>query len=302
MTEQPKQLSVPEMQFQSLQWCQTRTSRSGSGGSLLQVPSERYGGLNRRSSSGIKFNEILFEEESDVIKHCCEISSAVLGLMKSFSTSDICSLNETSAQLAVLRQTSSEIILFGGVTRLELPNLRRLDYTSRSCSTWVNLGDPISSTSQLLSPQAQSAKAVDSPTITSIDFIKSVNKKVRQMYLRRRLRAIGRLVNSCQINLNESIKMVSSSPLTIETDKPSNIKTIVPNVKIQDSQSLKAMRNSFDFTNLCFKTSEGTFNLTVKDIERDKGKPLSKYERNIMIFNWLQNVDEGDGSEQIESA
>jgi len=298
MMDQPKQ-SVPEMHFQT-QWCQTRASRS----SLLQVPSERYGtqGLNRRSSSGVRFNEILFEEESDVIKNCCRISSAVLGLMKSFSTSDICSLNDSSAQLAALRQTSSEIILFGGVSRFELPNLRRLDYTSRSCSTWVNLGDPVSSTSQLPSPQAQSAKQVESPTITSIDFIKSVNKKVRQMYLRRRLRAIGRLVNSCQMNLNDSSKVVSSNPLTVETDKSSTIKTIVPNVQIQDTQSLKAVCTSFDFANLCFKTVDGNLNLTVKDIERDKGKPLSKYERNIMIFNWLQNVDEGNGSEQTEPA
>jgi hypothetical protein len=301
MTDQPKQ-SVPEMHFQNLQWCQTRTNRSGSGSSLLQVPSERYGGLNRRSSSGIKFNEILFEEESDVIKNCCEISSAVLGLMKSFSTSDICSLNETSPQSAALRQTTSEIMLFGGVTRLELPNIRRLDYTSRSCSTWANLGDPISSTSQLPSPQAQSAKQVDLTTITSLDFIKSVNKKVRQIYLRRRLRAIGRLVSSCQMNLNDSVKVVSSSPITLDTDKSSTIKTVVPNIQIQESQSLKAMRTSFDFTNLCFKTVDGTLSLTVKDIERDKGKPLSKYERNIMIFNWLQNVDEGDATEQIESA
>lgn len=32
--------------------------------------------------------------------------------------------------------------------------------------------------------------------------------------------------------------------------------------------------------------------LTVKDIERDAGKPLTKYERNMMIFTWLQTLQE----------
>ena len=285
-----------------------RTNRSNSA-SLLTVPSERYGsGLNKRSTSGIKFNEILFEEESEVIRSCFEISSAVLGLMKSFSTSDICSLNDMSVQSAALRQSSSEVLLFGGVSRLELPNLRRLDYTSRSCSTWVNLGDPVLSTSQLPSPQAQSAKQLESPTISSVEFIKSVNKKVRQMYLRRRLRAIGRLYNSCQ--MNSQTGGTGGSPLTSSaaTTKPlesldktkSNTKDSVVQT-VSESSALKGVRNSFDLVDLCFRSVDGSLTLTVKDIERDKGKPLSKYERNIMIFNWLQNVDEDHSDQQIDS-
>lgn len=275
-----------------------RTSRSGSA-SLLQVPSERYGsGINRRSSSGIKFNEVLFEEESDVIKSCFEISSAVLGLMKSFSTSDICSLNDMSVQSAALRPTTSEVVLLGSLNRVELPNLRRLDYTSRSCSTWVNLGDPILSTSQLPSPQAQSGKQIDSPTITGVDFIKSVNKKVRQMYLRRRLKAIGRLYNSFHMNANP-IKTSSQSPADSTPSNP-----LVPNVQIQDnSSSMRPLCPPFDLADLCFRSVDGTLTLTVKDIDRDKGKPLSKYERNIMIFNWLQNVDEESATDRtVDSA
>ena len=275
-----------------------RTSRSGSA-SLLAVPSERYGSAHRRSSSGIKFNEILFEEESEVIKSCFEISAA-LGLMKSFSTSDICSLNDISDQSAALRQSSSEVVLLGSVSRVELPNLRRLDYTSRSCSTWVNLGDPVLSTSQLPSPQAQSGKQMDSPTITSIDFIKSINKKVRQMYLRRRLKAIGRLYNSCQINANQTKPMASNEP-SLDTTKASN--KSAPNVVLKDCphlshSSLKQVCTPFDLADLCFRSAKRTLSLTAKDIDRDKGKPLSKYERNIMIFNWLQNVDEEELSEQ----
>lgn len=32
--------------------------------------------------------------------------------------------------------------------------------------------------------------------------------------------------------------------------------------------------------------------LTAKDVERDRGRPLTKYERNMMIFNWLQTLEE----------
>ena len=279
-----------------------RTSRSGSA-SLLQIPSERYGSaINKRSSSGIKFNEVLFEEESDVTKSCFEISSEVLGLMKSFSTSDICSLNDMSTQVAALRPTSSEIVLLGSISRVELPNLRRLDYTSRSCSTWVNLGDPVLSTSQLPSPQAQSAKQIESPTFTGIDFIKSVNKKVRQMYMRRRLKAIGRLYNSCQMNANQSGAKSSGQLPSVDASVASN--TILPNVQIQDCHSaLKPLCAPFDLADLCFRTVDGTLTLTVKDIDRNKGKPLSKYERNIMIFNWLQNVDqESQNDRSLDSA
>ena len=30
----------------------------------------------------------------------------------------------------------------------------------------------------------------------------------------------------------------------------------------------------------------------VEEIERDRGKPLSKYDRNVMIFDWLHTLDE----------
>ena len=32
--------------------------------------------------------------------------------------------------------------------------------------------------------------------------------------------------------------------------------------------------------------------LSCKEIERDRGKPLSKYDRNVMIFDWLHTLDE----------
>ena len=33
--------------------------------------------------------------------------------------------------------------------------------------------------------------------------------------------------------------------------------------------------------------------LTLTDVERDQGRPLSKYMRNMMIFNWLHSLEDG---------
>lgn len=86
----------------------------------------------------------------------------------------------------------------------------RLDHASRSCSTWVAVGD-VASTSQLPSPHgghtvvAPPASTPPPPSFTAADLIRSVNKKVRQNYIRRRLlttyRAIERLSQS-EFNLD----------------------------------------------------------------------------------------------------
>lgn len=58
---------------------------------------------------------------------------------------------------------------------------RRLEHASRSCSTWVAVGD-ITSTSQLPSPHGghttSTTPAPPPPAITAADLIRSVNKKV----------------------------------------------------------------------------------------------------------------------------
>ena len=38
------------------------------------------------------------------------------------------------------------------------------------------------------------------------------------------------------------------------------------------------------------KEKSGT--VSTKEIAQNRGKPLSKYERNIVIFNWLHTLDE----------
>lgn len=44
----------------------------------------------------------------------------------------------------------------------------------------------------------------------------------------------------------------------------------------------------------------GNTKLTINDVERERGKPLTKYERNMMIFNWLHTLDEA-ASEEVSA-
>lgn len=40
------------------------------------------------------------------------------------------------------------------------------------------------------------------------------------------------------------------------------------------------------------KKKGGELLLSSKEIDRDRGKPLSKFDRNVMIFDWLHSLDE----------
>lgn len=109
--------------------------------------------------------------------------SSALGLQKSFSTSDISQLpspEETPHQLPQ-RCAVSELALSSVQRSGYLLDHPRLDHASRSCSTWVAVGD-VASTSQLPSPHGghtTTAPAVSAPpAFTAADLIRSVNKKV----------------------------------------------------------------------------------------------------------------------------
>lgn len=167
--------------------------------------------------------EILwFEEENELIRSCGVLSSA-LGLRKSFSTSDVSQLPSPDAGgVGGLRTAVSALALDTAQRNTLLLEHARLDHASRSCSTWVAVGEPVASTSQLPSPhggaaqeqqpqqqqqqlqqqQSQSSSNAQSvpqlppqpppqpppPPVpfTGADFVRSVNKKVRQNYIRRR--------------------------------------------------------------------------------------------------------------------
>lgn len=166
--------------------------------------------------------EILwFEEENELIRSCGMLSS-VLGLRKSFSTSDVSQLPSPDAiETGGLRTAVSALALDTAQRNTLLLEHAKLDHASRSCSTWVAVGEPVASTSQLPSPhgsaaqeqqqlqqsQVQQQSQHSSSNVQSVqqlppqppvpppppvpftgaDLVRSVNKKVRQNYIRRRL-------------------------------------------------------------------------------------------------------------------
>ncbi|KAI1287235.1 hypothetical protein HDE_10150 [Halotydeus destructor] len=282
----------------------TKLSRPGSSCSIpghLQIPLERYS--LRRLSAAVKLTkDVLSEEQAEAIRNCGVISTVVLGLMKSFSTTDVTSLD--TIQDRDLRRSISEPTLYAGLpfnVRPDLPNIRQLDIRSRSCSTWVAVGDMISCTSQLASPHVGSESVIgsNSPAITPIDFVLSVNRRIRQMYIRRRLlstyRALERFSRS-QLNLNED---TSQRHLPSKGGK-NQVQVSLSDFNIGDTLSLVKSTSSTKLFEAWEKLKQDVSTLTVRDIELQKGKPLSKYDRNMMIFNWLQDVDEDQSELQPE--
>ncbi|XP_044257940.1 uncharacterized protein LOC123007006 [Tribolium madens] len=263
--------------------------------------------------------EILwFEEETELIRSCAALSSAV-GLQKSFSTSDISQLPspEDGSNVPGLRSAVSELALNTLQRSGFLLENARLDHTSRSCSTWVAVGD-IASTSQLPSPhggqsaattQPQTATPPPPPVFTAADFIRSVNKKVRQNYIRRRLlttyKALERLSQS-EFNLDRLEITPSTATASVNTECGQNsssgpVRLTVPG----SSPSAKANPPPPNSTNAAVlraakQRASKNLPLTIRDVERERGKPLSKYERNMMIFNWLHTLDDNVFVEGIQ--
>ncbi|GIY83508.1 uncharacterized protein CDAR_221561 [Caerostris darwini] len=277
-------------------WVARKTKLRNSNVGLLQVPPEQYG------KRGVT-DDVLYEEENEAIRNCGALSS-MLGLMRSFSTSDLYQNFATISEKETIKSSLSEIVL-NSWKHYEMP-YGKLEYTSRSCSTWVAVGD-VSTTSQLPSPQTLASYATEHPEITAIDFVRAINKKVRQMYIRRRLestyKALERLTRS-ELSLDlPSIAVpvptasTSGAPGSLD-DSSNNATSDVPSrhpplPQFHISTELgRSIRHELQISAVGFHGVNKTLSLTVKDIERDKGKPLSKYERNMMIFNWLQSLDE----------
>ncbi|CAK9800807.1 hypothetical protein ANTPLA_LOCUS2573 [Anthophora plagiata] len=239
--------------------------------------------------------EILwFEEENELIRSCGVLSSA-LGLRKSFSTSDVSQLpSPDTLGPSGLRPTVSTLALNTAQRNTMLLEHARLNHASRSCSTWVAVGEPVANTSQLPSPhggasqeqqqQTSSSQSAQQPPLappqpvpfTGADFVRSVNKTVRQNYIRRRLlttyRALERLSQS-EFNLDQ-LEVVASAAQTT-----SGTTLLVPGATGISQSPLLGHK-------------ERNHALTIKDVERERGNQLSKYERNMMIFNWLHTLDD----------
>ncbi|KAG8202066.1 hypothetical protein JTE90_010430 [Oedothorax gibbosus] len=302
----------------------TKITRSGNVG-LLQVPMEQYG-----AKRGVP-DEVLYEEENEAIRNCGALSS-MLGLMRSFSTSDLYQTILSAAEKEGLRPSVSEMVL-NSWKHYDMP-YGRLEYTSRSCSTWVAVGD-VSTTSQLPSPQTLASYAAEHPELTAIDFVRAINKKVRQMYIRRRLestyKALERLTRSelsldlpsiavpvptssvagasvsgatasaSEVTASACGATASLSEATASGGESSGCVASASDAAVSrqplpqfyiSNELGRTIRHELQISAVGFHGTNKTLSLTVKDVERDKGKPLSKYERNMMIFNWLQSLDE----------
>ncbi|XP_066991628.2 uncharacterized protein [Anabrus simplex] len=260
--------------------------------------------------------EILwFEEENDLIRSCAALSSA-LGLQKSFSTSDISQLPspEETPALPPARCAVSELALSAVQRSGYLLDHPRLDHASRSCSTWVAVGD-VASTSQLPSPHgghatnAAAPPPCTPPAFTAADLIRSVNKKVRQNYIRRRLlttyKALERLSQS-EFNLDRlevtpataaatatasDAVMITTEATTTTANSTAGGGGAVMHLTVPGTAPASTC-TSAAVLRVVKQRASRNLPLTIRDVERERGKPLSKYERNMMIFNWLHTLDD----------
>lgn len=175
----------------------------------------------------------------------------------------------------------------------------------------------------------------EAPAFTAADLIRSVNKKVRQNYIRRRLlttyRALERLSQS-EFNLDRleaeaaaatellgpgPTELVvpttttatvaagatvppASTPSTIADETLAVHSTLanVPTVATAEAAASKSGRITLDAATaikqkiINITQTNSSSLMTIDDIEKERGKPLSKYDRNMMIFNWLHSLDE----------
>uniref|UniRef100_A0A182T863 Uncharacterized protein n=1 Tax=Anopheles maculatus TaxID=74869 RepID=A0A182T863_9DIPT len=292
-------------------------------GSLLNPKDSKR---NRYEQCGL-FSSTLTErwnESNDLIRNCATLSAA-LGIHKSFSTTDIYQLPSDQHNLG--RLSTSELALTPFQKVGYLFDHSRLEHASRSYSTWVAVGE-LASTSQLPSPHGGQTSQVPTltttnnptPSFTVTDLISSVNKKIRQNYIRRRLfttyRALERLSQS-EFNLDrlEAAAFAATNPGPTEL--------IVPSTSMSNASASPVGGKSTSSpapigevgtvpehgTVLSLKKSSSTSgsaggssasrphhgpkkHLTFHDIENERGKPLSKYERHMLIFNWLHTIDD----------
>ncbi|ETN63948.1 hypothetical protein AND_004325 [Anopheles darlingi] len=300
---------------------------------LNRTMEEKLGNLLNPKDSKRNRSSTLTErwnESNDLIRNCATLSAA-LGIHKSFSTTDIYQLPSDQQNLG--RLSSSELALTPFQKVGYLFDHSRLEHASRSYSTWVAVGE-LASTSQLPSPHGGQTSQVPTltstcqqqptPSFTVTDLISSVNKKIRQNYIRRRLfttyRALERLSQS-EFNLDrlEAAAFAATNPGPTELIVPSTSMSNASASPVagkstnspapgEEGSGGSALARKATGSNLG-STGNATGSraahhgpkkhLTFHDIENERGKPLSKYERHMLIFNWLHTID--DTAMEIEN-
>ncbi|XP_052755112.1 uncharacterized protein LOC113516573 [Galleria mellonella] len=183
----------------------------------------------------------------------CAALCGQLGLRRSFSAGDV-----AAGSRRRLRSATSEVGLCAALEALTLTA------ASRSCSTWVAVGG-----SQLPSPQRSH------PIPPPHRPVPTDNRKVRQNYIKRRLlttyRALERMSQS-EFNLDR-LEQAAVASAAGGGAGPTTLAVPPPHARFVHPEAAHLA-------------------LTAADLERERGRPLSKYERNMMIFNWLHTLDE----------
>ena len=170
-----------------------------------------------------------------------------------------------------------------------------MDSTSRSCSIFVAVGDP-ASTSQLPSPQGNPSRNIrdEATGFSPSDIVRSANEKLRVAYMKKRIAESYRTLQYLGLTrkgtpVNESKVVLGAS--CSQSSLSETLKDLLSTDKKPDVKSPKVLAKN---------VANPVSFLTVRDVDRERGKPLSKYDRNMMIFNWLQTLD--DTSSQPSSS
>lgn len=251
----------------------------------------------------IHFRPVLLSESIDLVRSCGKLST--LSIQKSFSTSDI--TNKT-LETNNTRNEHAIIPLRHAISELALNSIQRYGYMldsarlSRSCSTWVAVGE-LASTSQLPSPHSHCTSSL-TMTSSQQQLSSTVNKNIRESYIRNRLltthRAIERLSQS-EFNLDQLANMATTTITVSEataSSSPGPIEIIIPEQFMGKTAPDDTSMQLKQITKYKYiSAAKMSRNLNIQDIEKERGRPLSKYDRNYMIFNWLHSLDQTSTAE-----
>lgn len=104
-------------------------------------------------------------------------------------------------------------------------------------------------------------------------------------------KALERLSQS-QFNLDQIAAVAEAATGQVDLSLPDQSLQYQPFGIVAGEESLSAKAGSAGTSSPLDATwIKGA--LTLNDVERDQGRPLSKYMRNMMIFNWLHSLEDG---------
>lgn len=217
--------------------------------------------LNNANKYNYKY---LFEDNFDKLRNYIHITSDYKHRIKSFSTSDIS--EQIDPEPATIRKYMSECDLnnYLRVNSKEITN----DYITYSCSTLAICGDTIHS-SQLPSPQTQSIRQLNSFMFSDLDLIKSINRKVRNLCIKRRIVEFMKCIDLSSLQENE-IDIIT---------------------KITSNVSLKPFKLKQDIESKEYITDQGDILVQVINCSEEKPNCVTRHDKEMFVLNWLQTVE-----------